>query len=671
MGLELVNMLTWWQWLVLALVPPAIVLLYFLKLKRRPVEVPSTYFWHKSIEDLHVNTVWQRLRRNLLLLLQLLLLLLVMLAVLRPGWEGTKLLGNRFIFLIDNSASMSAKDVEPSRLEEAKRQVGELIEQMESGDVAMIVSFADTARIEQMFTDDRRQLRRRLEAIQPTHRPTSLGEALRVASGLANPGRSANAQEVRDTQVAEPLPATVYLFSDGKFPDVAGFSLGNLEMVYKPIGSPEASNIGILAFSVGRHESRSSQWQAFARLQNFGTAPATVSVELSKNPAAIGASETAPQVVNAAQLELAPGEAKGVALDLGEMDSGVVTFRAATNDALPLDDEAWAVVNPPRRARVLVVTPGNDPLRFALATESAREIADITIEPPGFLDGEAYQQQADGGNYDLVVFDRCQPQRMPQANTLFLGRTPPEGWAARPKVAMPQIIDIDPAHPVTQYLDLGDVLVADGAPLEPPAGGRVLVDSHAGPMLAIAPRGRFEDAVLGFVLVDEIAGSGGRLEKHIGTNWPIRPSFPVFIFNVLSYLGRSQSALGSGSVRPGQPIALEIPSSTVEPVVRTPSRKEVRLTDGKLGKFTFGDTAELGVYQVSGGQQPLQHFAVNLFHPGESDIRPRPQIQVGHVSVAGQAASVLSRRELWRALLLGGLAVLLIEWYIYTRRVYL
>ncbi len=41
-------------------------------LKREPLEVPSTYLWHKSIEDLHVNSIWQRLRRSLLLLLQLL-----------------------------------------------------------------------------------------------------------------------------------------------------------------------------------------------------------------------------------------------------------------------------------------------------------------------------------------------------------------------------------------------------------------------------------------------------------------------------------------------------------------------------------------------------------------------------------------------------------------------
>ena len=119
-------------------------LLYFLKLKRQPLEVPSTYLWHKSIEDLHVNTIWQRLRQNLLLFLQLCLIALVMLSLVRPSWMGSERRGDRSIFLIDNSASMGATDIEPTRLEYAKRQVEQRIDEMKSGDVAMIVSFADT-----------------------------------------------------------------------------------------------------------------------------------------------------------------------------------------------------------------------------------------------------------------------------------------------------------------------------------------------------------------------------------------------------------------------------------------------------------------------------------------------------------------------------------------------
>ena len=165
---ELSNMLSWWQWAILAAVPPAIVLLYFLKLKRRPLEVPSTYLWHKSIEDLHVNSIWQRLRNNLLLYLQLAVVLLIVLALLRPSWQALRLSGSRLVLLIDNSASMQATDVKPSRLEEAKRRVGELIDQMHSGDSAMLISFSDAARVEQNFTDNRRQLRAALAAIKPS-----------------------------------------------------------------------------------------------------------------------------------------------------------------------------------------------------------------------------------------------------------------------------------------------------------------------------------------------------------------------------------------------------------------------------------------------------------------------------------------------------------------------
>src|SRR5262249_20616991 len=42
-----------WAGLVLLLIPLLLVLLYFLKLKRKPLHVPSTFLWKKSIEDLH------------------------------------------------------------------------------------------------------------------------------------------------------------------------------------------------------------------------------------------------------------------------------------------------------------------------------------------------------------------------------------------------------------------------------------------------------------------------------------------------------------------------------------------------------------------------------------------------------------------------------------------
>jgi len=654
---DFLNTLSWWQWTILAAVPPAIILLYFLKLKRRPIEVPSTYLWHKSVEDLHVNSIWQRLRQNLLLFLQLLIILLVAAALLRPNWQGTKLIGRRFIFMVDNSASMTATDVAPSRLEEAKLQVGKLIDQMGSGDVAMLISFADSARVEQSFTDNRQQLHRALDAIEPTSRSTSLLEALKLAAGLANPGRSA--ENFSDVRVAEAMPASLYIFSDGRFGPVAGFALGNLEAKFVPIGSPDARNVGVTAFSVRRNETKPDRLQAFGRLENFGPEPVKVSLDLFLDD----------RLIDSDHAEVSPKESRGVSFDLESVGSGILKLKAATDDQLALDDVAYAVINPPRRSHVLLVTTGNEPLRLALQTKEAVEIADVQIELPGFLKTKAYKDQAASGGWQLAIFDRCRPERMPMSNTLFIGSLPPEGgWSAGAKTGSPQIIDVETAHPLLQWLDLGDVLIDEATPLVVPRGGRVLVDSDAGPLLALAPRDAFEDAVMGFVFLDETAEPGGATRRFPGTNWWIRPSFPVFVLNLLDYLASGGDGLEGATIRPGTPVSLE---STTAVQIRTPTGRTVELAT-RLGKAVLSDTSELGVYEARSGGKTVRRFAVNLFDPAESAICPdaAPAIKIGDVTVKGEISWEPGRREIWKYLALAGLAVLRLEWYIYIRRVY-
>src|SRR5215469_13122290 len=86
---------------------PSLLVLYFLKLRRREMPVSSTFLWKKAVQDLQVNAPFQRLRRNLLLFLQMALLLLLVLALSRPVANFTPGAGKLSVVLIDRSASMA------------------------------------------------------------------------------------------------------------------------------------------------------------------------------------------------------------------------------------------------------------------------------------------------------------------------------------------------------------------------------------------------------------------------------------------------------------------------------------------------------------------------------------------------------------------------------------
>jgi hypothetical protein len=99
--------------------------------------------------------------------------------------------------------------------------------------------------------------------------------------------------------------------------------------------------------------------------------------------------------------------------------------------------------------------------------------------------------------------------------------------------------------------------------------------------------------------------------------------------------------------------------------------------------FQYQDTTELGVYDIKRRDQVIDRFAVNLFDRMESDVRVRPtqdgdnstirpaDIRIGNINVEATVGQTPSRTEIWKIVLLGALFVLILEWYIYNRRVYL
>jgi hypothetical protein len=674
------NTLSPWGWAVMAAIPLAIFALYFLKLKRQPLEVPSTYLWHRVIEDLHVNSLWQKLRKSILLFLQLLVAALAILALLRPGWQGETLEGQRFIFLVDNSASMSTTDAknDETRLEEAKGRIGDLINQMESGMSAMIIAFAKEPLVIQEFTSNRRTLREALARIMPTAAPTDLSGALRLAEGFANPRREVNENEgdVADDD-AKPAaqPVNLFIFSDGRFPPVENFSLGNLRPQFLPLGGISTSNMGITALNARHDEEHPEQVQVFTQVANASAIEATAEVSLSRNG----------QLIDALEVKL-PAQGIGSVTFLLDGDA-TGTLQAELEppadypDRLTIDNTAYAVLDTRRHARVLLVTPGDNALEIALETERAKRLAKVDKLGPSELDTPGYNRRVASENYDLIIYDQCAPREMPPANTLFVGRRPPlEAWTKdqpSEKAFGPRIIDWQRSHPLLNLVELGDLDVVDTLAVSPPAGGRVLIDSTAGPLLAVAPRDRFEDVVMGF----EIVGTNETGQKTFNTNWPRKHSFPTFWLNVLEHF--SQGPDSQEVHHPDELIEVRIPNPGGSIEVALPGGERMAGVVDSEGILAFQATNRPGIYQVFQDGIIVKQFAVNLFDREESDVAVRvseneadgldvvKSLSLGYVEVEARSPNSDIRKELWKPLLVLALVVLIAEWYIYNRRVYI
>lgn len=658
--------------LLAAAVIPPLIILYFLKLRRKPHPISSTFLWQQAVEDIRANAPFQKLRKSLLLFLQLLALVLLALSVMQPQIQAGSNKGGKTILLIDNSASMNSTNVTPdqnkgdkTRLDEAKRRARERIEQLYAGGMftggsgeTMIIAFNDKAEIVSRFTSAKQQLLQAIERIQPTDGETRIGEALKLARAYTtNPDPDNKARPIAD-------PAALELFSDGRIADIGDQVLRGETMKLYAVGAEKTDNIAFASVAVERPYDRPNAVQVFVAMLNFNTQAVTCRIQLSVDAVARGIEETtiAAAEINPSTQQFIPGRANVVFTPFDEPRGAVIEVANLREDDLASDNVVRIVVAPPKKLSVALVAA--DANRSIIL----RALEGMKFERLEVLSPERYEEKAGAPNeldsYDVVVIDNYQPKVMPPARYLTFGPTPPvQGFTDFGEGQQQLVLSGKDDHPVLRYVAHDNLFIQHFRLVQAGNDVQVLMEGSRGSAMLSISRGPMQVIHCTF--------------DPLESNWPFQRGFVTFLFNAVDYLGRSGQAITNESLKPGEALAARLPTSATDITLHTPDgTTPEHLTPPDPAQLAWGPIRRAGLYTLSwkapgSTSTESRSFAANLLSESEGRVDVNPTLKIGEERIDSRDTANSAYTPLWPYALGICLAVLMLEWWVYHRKAYI
>ena len=608
-------------WFFLALIP--LVILYFLKLRRPKMEVPSLALWQSVVNDQRVNSPFQKFRRNLLLLLQIILLCLLVLALMQPFLSADAEVAEYTPLLIDCSASMSATDESTgkSRLDLVKEQVREQIENLSGDQRIAIFSFSATGRRLTEFTNDRRILLKTLDAIQPTDLPGQLDDVLRMAAAYTR---------------TFPIE-TVTVMTDGNLPGQVDFELP-FSLEVKRV-SPGGPNVGITEMSARR--SGPEEWEVFVRVSSSSVDLRGAELEFYENG----------EKTNSQAIEVSNEEAERLVFPVGSGTARLLEARLipASYDSMKVDDSVWLTL-PTARPLKVWTSPKLSSWRHAIRVQPNLEMADTAEDRPK------------GSDYDLIVSDTLETGGAVAPVQVFVGVIPTDLQdLIEIKEDVAYVVDWNRTSPLLRHVQLADVQVGEQPRLAVGAGAKdleergyeVLIDGNAGPLLLQ----RREGLSVSFWFTFHTDKS----------TLPYRVGFPIIAANAVES-ALKQASLSEVSAAPTgvlPPIAVEADRSYT---IRTPDGQQIPATSTATGLLTGIPAARVGRYDVMEGAELTTSVGTGLLNATESTLKSVEEIRFSELTVsAEQTNKIDSDRPLWWILALLAFAVMLFEWWYFQR----
>ncbi|MDP6947039.1 MAG: hypothetical protein QF464_23015, partial [Myxococcota bacterium] len=306
------------------------------------------------------------------------------------------------------------------------------------------------------------------------------------------------------------------------------------------------------------------------------------------------------------------------------------------------DDVAFAVVPPRKRLAVQLVSEGN---LFLQASLFLRENVDLEVVSPDDYTGPE--------GFDVTFVDRAPVDvSRPGRYVLF---DPPEGgpFVHKGTLKNPAVTSVRKRHPLVAGLTLADAGISTASKLVAERGDEIVATGPKGAPLILTRRDEAGDRTFVAVAFD--------VRRSL---LPVSYAFPLLVVNALNWFQPQPDGL-LPTRRAGVPLSVATELAEGPLTVRGPSPIALRRVPGRV-HFT---APAIGIYTFEapdGGAMPV---AVNLMDAAESDVTPRGDYAAWQAPPPWIPPRPPWPGTPWRALLLGAIGLMLIEWWTWHRRV--
>ncbi|MGO9112817.1 MAG: vWA domain-containing protein [Thermoguttaceae bacterium] len=502
--------------LLLMLVPVA--LLYWLRVRTPSRTVGTGLFWQRALAEEKVRRRWQRWRSTVSLVVQTIIVALIAVAAAGPQVPAPK----QIVLIIDNSATMRATDVLPTRIDKAKETARRLIESLQPGDEMAVVMVSPAPVEVQPLTNDRGLLTKAVDSVQGQAEPPAIESAVKLAREIPMPDKDGLKPGLR----AEISPRIVLITDACSREATKRVQESGVEVLR--VGTA-AGNVAITCFTARRSKAEPARCEVLVEVRNRGDQPAqgtmTIAVDDKNGPSAQFSIVKDGRWQHVFTLDL-PAAARFVA-------------KIEPGDFYGFDDTAVLdVAAAPAVHRVKLVGEERSGLKEILAANRRVELI-----------------QDDTHGKAICVIDGKTPETLPSGPVLIFAAGACDLWQLGEAVANPLVTRVDDRSPIMAGVRLFDAYLPEARKLQIAESVRAI----ARPIMwaDATPLGYAIDRPQGRVVV--IAGD------FATSNLALQAGFPQLIAQSLDWLD-GQPPWQNEIMRPARGEAGQLSKlSTVEP----------------------------------------------------------------------------------------------------------